>query len=62
MYYNELKEIQKLLWKHDDMMMQDTLFQLQEKVAGLILKVANKEKKVDDLIESFPWLYEVTHN
>jgi len=55
--YNELKKIQELLWKSDDRMDQDTLFELQGYVAEIILKAANKEKKTNDLVKSFPWLY-----
>jgi hypothetical protein len=55
--YAELKKIQKLIWKDDDRMDQDTLFELQNYVAKVILDVANKEKKTSDLIKSFPWLY-----
>lgn len=56
--YNDLKKIQKLLWKSDDRMDQETLFELQELVAELTLKVAQKEKKVDDLLKNFKWLYQ----
>lgn len=55
--YKELKEIQMLLWKDDDRMEQDTLFDLQEKVAELTLKIAEKENRITDLVRSFPWLY-----
>ena len=55
--YNELKKIQQMLWKSDDRIDQDTLFELQDYVAELVLKVAEKENKVDDLIKSFPYLY-----
>lgn len=55
--YNKLKKIQQLLWKSDDRMDQDNLFELQNKVAELILEVAEKENKVEDLIKAFPWLY-----
>lgn len=57
--YNELKEILSLLWKNDDRMDQDTLFELQDKMTEIILKVAKKEKKTDDLLKSFPYLFEV---
>ena len=57
--YNDLKKIQELLWKDDDRMDQDTLFELQEFVAELTLKAAEKENKVDDLLKNFKWLYEV---
>jgi hypothetical protein len=55
--YEELKKIQQLVWKDDDRMDQDTLFELQDYVSEIILNVASKEKKTDDLISSFPWLY-----
>ena len=56
--YNEIKKIQKLLWKDDDMMNQETLFELQELVAEFALKIANREKKVSQLLKDFPFLYE----
>lgn len=43
--YGELKKIQKLVWKHDDLMDQETLFELQEELAVLTLKIAEKEGK-----------------
>ena len=55
--YKELKRIQELLWKNDDYMDQDTLFELQDYVATLLLQVAQKEGKVNDLVKSFPFLY-----
>ena len=57
--YEELKEIQNLLWKHDDLMDQETLFKLQDKVADLTLKVARSEGRIVDLVDSFKWLYGV---
>lgn len=57
--YNDLKAIQKLLWKHDDLIEQEDLFAVQDKISELILKVAQKENKTDDLVKSFPWLYDV---
>lgn len=55
--YEQLKEIQKLIFKDDDLMQQDTLFDLQEKIALLTLQVAQHEGKTEDLIKSFKWLY-----
>jgi len=55
--YEQLKEIQKLIFKDDDRMEQDTLFDLQEKIALLTLQVAQQEEKTEDLIKSFKWLY-----
>ena len=56
--YNEIKKIQKLLWKHDDMMEQETLFELQDLVAGLALNIAKRENKTAQLACDFPFLYE----
>ena len=55
--YEKLEKIQELLWRNDDMMMQETLFELQDYVADLLLKVAEKEGKVDELVAEYPWLY-----
>lgn len=56
--YKELSDIQRLLWKNDDYMDQETLFELQEKMAELVLDVAIKEHKITELLAEFPWLYE----
>ena len=56
--YNKLKEIQKLIFKGDDRMDQDDLFELQEKIAELTLEVAQKEEKTEQLIKDFKWLYD----
>lgn len=55
--YQQLKEIQELVFKGDDRMDQDTLFELQEKIAELTLKVAQKEGKTEQLLKDFKWLY-----
>lgn len=55
--YPKLKAIQKLVWTNDDMMDQETLFELQDKLGRLLLQVAADENKTDDLVKSFPWLY-----
>lgn len=57
--YNELKEILKLSFKDDDRIDQDTLFDLQDRITDLTLRIAQKENKTDDLVKSFPWLYQV---
>ena len=59
--YEKLEKIQELLWRNDDLMDQETLFELQDYVAKLILEVAGKEgpKTVDRLVAKFPWLYTV---
>jgi hypothetical protein len=57
--YEQLKEIQELIFKDDDLMDQDTLFELQEKIALLTLQVAQEEGKTENLLNSFKWLYNV---
>lgn len=57
--YTELCGIQKMLWKDDDRMEQDTLFAVQDKFANVLLQVASKAGMVDDLVQTFPYLYEV---
>lgn len=44
--YEKLKEILTLAWKDDDRMDQETLFELQEKIAELLFEVAVKENKM----------------
>ena len=56
--YNAIARIQKLLWKDDDMINQETLFELQELIAEIALKIANREKKTAQLVKDFPHLYE----
>lgn len=57
--YEELKEVQILLWKDGgDSINQESLFAVQEKLAEVLYKVAIKEKHINDLVSSFPWLYE----
>ncbi len=56
--YEDIKKIQKLLWKDDDLLRQETLFEIQECVAELALKIAKREKKTTQLVGDFPYLYE----
>ena len=56
--YAKLVELQRILWEGDDLMSQDTLFEAQELVADLTLKVCFAAGKTgEDLVEKFPWLY-----
>lgn len=57
--YNDLREIQNLVWQSDDLMSQDTLFEIQDKLADLTLKVAIAAGKEENLARSFPWLYRI---
>ena len=55
--FNTVVEIQELLWSGDDLMDQENLFLLQDKIAVFALKLADSEKKQKDLVNKFPWLY-----
>lgn len=52
-----LIEVQKLLWKNDDLMNQETLFDLQAEMQVLVLTVANDTNSTDIIVKEFPWLY-----
>lgn len=58
-YYGIICDIQRLAWKDDDRMDQETLFDLQERIANFALLIAEDENRVDDLVKAFPWVYEV---
>lgn len=57
--FDKLCEIQKLAWKGDDLMDQETLFALQDAISPFLLDFAGKlgSDKVDKLLEMFPHLY-----
>ena len=55
--YKELKKLQELMWKNEDMPDQEDWFEMQDLMAELVLKAAVREKKTDDLIKTFPFLY-----
>ncbi len=59
--YKELKDIQRLIWKDDDTMDQETLFELQSRVGHLTLKLAVNLDKKYELMYEFPWLYKTTN-
>ena len=52
-YYEKAKELQQLAWRDDDRMCQETLFELQDKLATFVLLIAGNEKKIDREFESF---------
>ena len=57
--YEDLKELQLLVWSGDDLMSQDTLFEIQDKLADLTLKAAAAVGQERELAAAFPWLYTV---
>ena len=57
--FKELIKAQKLLWKDDDLMQQETLFKLQDLIAKLLLNIAREHVSYGELflIKEFPYLY-----
>ena len=61
--YVELVELMKMPGSHRDqfatcdLIGQDELFEIQDKVAALTLKVANMAKCAEDLADTFPHIY-----
>ena len=55
--YEHLKTILSLAWESDDMIRQETLFKLQEEAADLALMVGTACGKGNDLVKSFPYLF-----
>lgn len=51
--------LQQLAWKDDDMMDQDTLFEMQEKLSEFVLQFAERlsPEYVDRIVKQFPWMY-----
>ena len=59
--YNSIEHIMKLIFKCDDLMDQEVLFELHDYIAQFALDLANQEgpKTVDRLVKKFPYLYTV---
>ena len=57
--FNELMIINTLAWQDDDLMTQENLFALQEKVANLLLAVAQDigNTALVEICKEFPYLY-----
>lgn len=56
--YRKLKKIMQLIWKDNDRIDQVTLYEVQDKLADVLLIVAEEESQMKDLVKSFPWVYE----
>ena len=56
--YAAIKELLEIAYSGDDRIDQGKLFDLQEKLAKLALRIAIAENKTDDLVKSFGWLFE----
>ncbi len=58
-FYADIKAIMRLAIKDDDRMDQGTLFDLQDAVSALALRIAIAEGKENDLVRTFPaWFTE----
>ena len=55
--YKRIVDIQKIVWRGDDLIDQSDLFELQDKIAELALVIAENENKTNELLAAFPWLY-----
>jgi len=55
--FNQLITAQNILWRGDDRINQEDLFELQDFMAELVLKVAKDVKREDVLLKEFSWLY-----
>lgn len=55
--YDGMKEVLRLAWEGDDLMSQDTLFQIQDKLADLALLSAVAARQEEDLVREFPYIY-----
>jgi len=55
--YPDIEKIQSLLWRREDMISQEDLFEAQDILADVALKVAKAEGKVETLVAKFPFLY-----
>ena len=58
--YAKVVNLQKIAWRGDDLMEQDDLCELQDKLADLALAIACQLGKSRELAKEFPWLYRVT--
>ena len=55
--YRRMKSLLALAWKNDDYMSQESLFELQQKLANYTLDAASDCGEVFSLADEFPWLY-----
>lgn len=55
--YDGMVEVLHLVWECDDHMSQDTLFEIQDKLANLALISAVAARKEEDLVREFPYIY-----
>lgn len=56
--FAEAVELQRTVWRNDDLIRQEDLFALQDQLAGFVLKLSRIVNQTDQLVEEFSWLYE----
>ena len=55
--FNQLVELQRILWRSDDRIDQDDLFEAQDQLSSLVLDLAKDLGKDDEVVDEFPYLY-----
>ena len=55
--YEEIERLQTILWSGEDRIDQDKLFDAQDLLADIALRVAESEGQVERLVGKFPFLY-----
>ena len=55
--YEGLKEAQRIVWRGDDQIEQDDLFELQDKIAETVLDISKNLKRDSELPAEWPWIY-----
>lgn len=58
--FKELIELQMLIWSGDDQIGQEELFEAQNKLANILLKLGKDVDGVEELAEKFPYLYKLS--
>lgn len=56
--FDSLIKLQDILWEDDDLIEQDSLFEAQEILAKLVLQIGKDVKKLDLLLDKYPYLYQ----
>ena len=60
--YEEVEKILDLCWKDDDRMEQTTLYEVQERVADLLLNIAYKEGRAKECLKKYEWIYKAWYS
>lgn len=55
--FKELMRLQELVWSGDDQIGQEELFEVQNQLANILLKLGKDVKGEEELVSKFPYLY-----